>query len=68
MGLDDRTEIYLREVRGVMQERQRRAEVDRIVREARLAQPAPWRSALASGLRAAAERLEPRPTAKEHTL
>ena len=57
MGLNDRLEIYLRETEGVMRERQRQAEIARHVREARAAQPARWRSALASVLRAAAARL-----------
>lgn len=67
MGPNDRLEIYLREAEGVMRERQRQAETARHVRAARSARPARWRSALASGLRAAAARLEPRP-AQEHTL
>lgn len=68
MGLENRPDIYLREARSVLRARQRQAEIARLVREARSAQPARWRSALASGLRAAAARLEPRPAPQEPTL
>lgn len=68
MGLEDRLDIYLREARGVVRERQRQAEIAHLVREARSARPPRWRSALAGGLRAAAARLEPRPAPQEHTL
>lgn len=68
MGLENRPEIHLREAKDVMRERRRQAETARLVREARAAQPARWRSALASGLRAAAARLEPRPAPRKHTL
>ena len=68
MGLENRPEICLREAEDVMRERRRQAETAHLVREARLAQPARWRSALAAGLRAAAARLEPRPAPRKHTL
>ena len=64
MGLENRPEIHLREAKDVMRERQQQAEIARHVRAARATQPARWRSALASGLRAAAARLEPRPSPK----
>ena len=68
MGLNDRLEIYLQEAENVMRERRRQAETARLVREARAAQPARWRSSLAAGLRAAAARLEPQPAPRKHTL
>lgn len=66
MGLDDRLDLYLGSARDTLQSRCKQAEVSHMLREARQAKGSPWRSALASAFRAAAERLEPHPLPKGH--
>ena len=58
--LNNHIDFLLKESQTHLQEQRRLADVTRIRREARAtAEPAPWRSALAAGLRATADRLEP---------